>query len=324
MMVLNKIGHILKDYNDFAIVSHVSPDGDSIGSMLGLFNTLKDFGKSVDLFVDDILPEKYSFLTGFEHIKRYNTGSKYSCLIILDCGDVDRLGELKSLLNSSDIIINIDHHISNTLFGDINYVDSNASSVGEIIYQILKINGYNISKNTAMCLYTSILTDTGGFKYSNTTSMTFNIVADLINTGINFSDIYSKIYDSRTLSQTKLLGKVLSTLEIYYDNKVAVLTMPYKLLDECNAKEKDADEFINFARNIDTVEVGVFIKEVNDLKCRVSLRSKNYVDVSKIASYFSGGGHIRAAGCTIEGSISEVKNKILDAVKTVLEVKYNK
>lgn len=321
MMILNKIGHILKDYNDFAIVSHVSPDGDSIGSMLGLFNTLKDFGKSVDLFVDDILPEKYSFLTGYDNIKRYNTGSKYSCLIILDCGDVDRLGELKSLLNNSDIIINIDHHISNTLFGNINYVDSNASSVGEIIYQILKINGYNISKNTAMCLYTSILTDTGCFKYSNTTSMTFNITGDLINTGINFSDIYSRIYDAKTLSQTKLLGKVLSTLEIYYDNTVAVLTMPYKLLDECSAKENDADEFINFARNIDTVEVGVFIKEVNDLKCRVSLRSKNYVDVSKVASYFNGGGHIRAAGCTIEGSISEAKNKILDAVKAVLEVK---
>ncbi|QCX32282.1 bifunctional oligoribonuclease/PAP phosphatase NrnA [Caloramator sp. E03] len=320
-MILNKIGQVLKSYDDFAIVSHVSPDGDSIGSMLGLYNTLIESGKKVDVFVEKNLPEKYSFLPGYKNIKtECNKQSRYSCLIILDCADILRLGELKDLINNCDISINIDHHISNSLNCNINYVDSNASSTGEIIYQILKLNGYNINYDTAMCLYTSILTDTGGFKYTNTTSITFSIVGDLINTGIKFSDIYSKIYDERTMYQIKLLGKVLPTLEVHFNNKVALLTLSNEMLKECNANENDAEDFVNYARNIDTVEVGIFIKQIDDLKCRVSLRSKNYIDVSQIASKFNGGGHIKAAGCTIEGNINEVKNKVLNAIKESLEV----
>lgn len=288
-MILNNIGKVLKTYDNFAIVSHVSPDGDSLGSMLGLYNTLIDLGKKVDVYADKEIPEKYSFLPGFENIKTdFLNKNKYSCLIILDCADISRLGDLKDLLFYSDMSINIDHHISNILDCNINYVDSNASSVGEIIYQILKINGYEINYNTAVCLYTSILSDTGGFRYANTTSMTLNIAGDLINTGISYFDIYNKVFDERTINQTKLLCKVLSTLETHFDNKVAVLVLTKEMLEECNAKEKDSNDFVNYARNIDTVEVGVFIKQVEDLKFRVSLRSKKFIDVNNIAMKFNG------------------------------------
>lgn len=321
MMILNEIGKIIKEKDHFAIVSHISPDGDSLGSMLGLYSVIKTSGKNADMFIDDEIPKKYLFLPGCNEIKRTpHKDSKYSCLFVLDCGDLNRIGKLKILTDTSDIVVNIDHHISNNLFGDINFIDSNASSVGEIIYQLLKINGYDIKPDTAICLYTSILTDTGGFKYSNTTSMTFNIAGDLINTGINFSEINCMVYDIKTLPQVKLMARVTSTLDIMLDGKAAILVLTKQMLDECRAKEEDASEFVNIARDIDTVEVGILIKEMDDEEYRVSLRSKHIVDVSKIAGKFGGGGHVRAAGCTIKGSMEYVKMIVIDEIKKALEV----
>lgn len=319
-MIYLKIGEIIKSKDKFAITAHLSPDGDSIGSMLGLYNALKESGKSVDMFIDDNLPYKYSFLPGFNDIKGIeNVEGRYSCLFVLDSGDADRTGRCKELIKVSDTVVNIDHHITNNLFGDLNIVDTNSSSVGEMIYQLLKLNGFEISKNVAMCLYTSILTDTGGFKYSNTTSMTFSIAGDLINTGINFTDIYSKVYDVKTLPQVRLMSKVTSTLEMALDNKLALMSLNKEMLEECNASEEDAGEFVNIARDIDSVEVAVFIKELSNGLCRVSLRSKEYIDVRKIAEKFGGGGHIRAAGCTIKGSMTDVKNHIISEVQKAME-----
>ncbi|EYE88181.1 hypothetical protein Q428_09120 [Fervidicella metallireducens AeB] len=315
-MIQTQIGKIILDKNSFAIVSHTSPDGDSMGSMLAVYNQLLSMGKNADVFVEEDLPMKYSFLSGFGSIKKYSISNKsYECVFVLDCGDIDRLGLCKDVLNRADVVINIDHHISNTLFGHLNLVDSNASSVGEIIYQLFKVNGYHISKEIAGCLYTSIVSDTGGFKYSNTTSITLSIVGDLINTNIDFSDIYNKIFNVKTLSQIKLMSKVTSTLELHFDNRVSILILTENMLKECNANEDDASEFINIGRDIEEVEVAILIKEKNINSCRVSLRSKKYVDVAKIASMFGGGGHIRAAGCTIEGNIDDVKESLLTILK---------
>jgi bifunctional oligoribonuclease and PAP phosphatase NrnA len=319
--MLVEIGNLIKNTDNFAIVSHTSPDGDSVGSMLGLFNALKEMGKSAEMFVDDTLPQKYSYLPGYDEIKdiNYAKGS-YSCLIVLDCGDVDRLGGCRDLISKSDITINIDHHISNSLFGGLNVVDSNASSVGEMLYRLLKINGLEVSQNTSMCFYTSMLTDTGAFKYSNTTSETLSIAGDLINTGIDFSEIYNKVFDVKTINQVKLMSKVTATLETYLNDRVAVLQLTKDMLNECNAKEDDASEFINIARDIDGVEVAVFVKEVDSTKCRVSLRSRKFVDVRNVAEIFGGGGHIRASGCTVTGSIDGVTNIVIDKLKNIVGV----
>ncbi|SEF45824.1 phosphoesterase RecJ domain-containing protein [Caloramator fervidus] len=313
-MILTKIGSIIKQNDNFAIISHFSPDGDAIGSSLALYNMLIENGKSVDIYNQDEVPKRLKFLPYSNYIKNQLLDKKYECVFVLDCGDKDRIGNLVDIFNKTNLIVNIDHHISNTLFADINYVDSNASSVGEIIYNLLKINGFEISKNTAMCLYTSIVSDTGGLKYSNTTSMTLNIAGDLINTGINFTEINRILFNTMTKSQLKLLSKVISTLELYKNDSIAIMHVNKQMLEECGANEDDASDMVNYARDIDTVELGIFIKEVDTNKFKVSLRSKNKVDVRLIAEKFNGGGHVRAAGFTIEGDFETVKKNILEVV----------
>lgn len=321
-MILSKIGNIIKEKKDFAIVCHSSPDGDSLGSMLGLYNCLIEIRKNADVIVEDLIPDKYSFLPRAEEIiDSSRAKDRYDCLIVLDNGDFSRAGVSKDVIKRCDMIINIDHHLTNDLYGQINFVDTNASSVGEIIYQLLKINGFELSKNTAECLYTSIVSDTGGFKYSNTTSLTLSIAGDLINTGIDFSEIYNRIFDVKTVPQINLMSKVTSTLKTFLDDRAALLYLSKSMLDECNATEEDASDFVNFARDISGVEVGVFIKEKDSKTSRVSLRSKNFVDVRAIAEKFGGGGHLRAAGCTIEGNIQEAIKLIIAEIDLALEGK---
>ena len=319
-MIHLQIGKIIRDYNNFAIVSHTSPDGDSMGSMLSLYSILQQNNKRVDMFLDDVLPERYSFLPFSKAIQPFLESKNYDCVFALDCGDPERLGKCKEIINKAIVVVNIDHHISNYMYGTINVLDINASSAGEILYDIFMDNNYEINKDTAECLYTSILTDTGGFKYSNTTSKTFKIVGELINTGIDFPKIYSSIYDRKSIGQVKLMSRVVSTLEMALDDRVSLLSMFPSMLKESGANEEDASEFINISRDIDGVEVAVFIKEKENQSFRISLRSKNVVDVRRIAESFGGGGHTRAAGCTIDGNYDRVKTLLLDEIKKHMDV----
>lgn len=315
-----QIGKIIKENNNFAIVSHTSPDGDSMGSMLALYSVLYQNNKKADMFIDDILPKRYSFLPFSNLIKALTENKHYDCIFALDCGDPERLGKFKALINKAALVVNIDHHISNHMYGTINVLETDASSAGEILYDIFIDNNYEINRDTAACLYTSILTDTGGFKYSNTTSKTLEIAGNLINTGINFSEIYSIIYDRKSLGQVKLMSRVISTLEMAIDNRVALLSLFNDMLLECGAKEEDASEFINISRDIEGVEVAVFIKEKGNESFRISLRSKSKIDVRLIAEEFGGGGHVRAAGCTIEGDYEKVKMVLIAEIKKHMDV----
>jgi phosphoesterase RecJ-like protein len=320
-MLHTQIVDLICKEDNFAIVSHVSPDGDNVGSMLGLYNTLIDLGKNVDMFIDDPFPQAFSFLPKFNEAKHSNGFDYYSCLFILDCGDLDRLGKCRELTERCKTTINIDHHISNKAFAHINLIDTEASSTGELILQVIKCGGFKISKDIASCLYTSILTDTGGFKYSNTTPITLNAVGELIDTGIDFTEIYSSIYDRKTVGQVRLISKVASTLEIQLNSRVAVLSLSRNMLIESGALEEDSNDMINIGRDIDGVEVAIFIKEKEKDVYKISLRSKKYIDVRKIAERFGGGGHVRAAGCTIEGSLENVKKKVIDEIIKIMDVK---
>lgn len=319
-MIFSQINEIIKEGSRFAIAAHTSPDGDAIGSTLALYNGLIEIGKKADVFFEENIPLKFSFLPGIQNVKRLeNSLDRYDAVFVLDCGDQDRLGSIKKIVSKSNMIVNIDHHISNDLFGSINYVDAKASSVGEIIYQFFKINGYKVSSNTAMCIYTAIITDTGGFKYSNTTSITLSIAGELINTGINFSSINDKVFYERNLTQIKLMSLATSNLELIFNNKVAIMYVTKEMMNMVNAEDGDSSELVNIARDIEGVEVGIFIKEKDEKICRVSLRSKSYVDVRLIAEKFGGGGHIRAAGCTILGDFKFAKDEVIKAVKNYLE-----
>lgn len=315
-----QIGKIINDCNNFAIVSHTSPDGDSMGSMLALYSVLRQNNKNADMFIDDVLPKRYLFLPFSNLIKTLPENKNYDCVFALDNGDPERFGKCKDILGKAGIVANIDHHISNYKYGTVNLLETDASSVGEILYGIFTDNNYEINKDTAACLYTSILTDTGGFKYSNTTQKTLKIAGDLINTGINFTEIYSIIYDRKSLPQVKLMSRVVSTLEMALNNRVAFLSLFNDMLIECGAKEEDASEFINISRDIEGVEVAVFIKEKSHEAFRISLRSGPNVDVRLIAEKFGGGGHIRAAGCTIEGNYDKVKMVLINEIKKHMDV----
>lgn len=317
---INELEKIISQNNSFAIVSHTSPDGDSMGSILSFYNILKGLKKDVDVFVDGQAPAKFSFLKGFNEIKQIeNAKIKYDCLIVLDCGDEERLGNCSELLNKANSIINIDHHITNTKFGDINIVDDLASSVGEILYGIYKHFNYYISKNAAECLYTSIASDTGGFKFSNTTSKTLKTVADLIDIGIDFTTIYNKIFDVKTLNGIKLTTLVTSTIQLHLNGKVATMYLTKDMLNQSGATEDEAGELVNIARDIENVEVGILIKEVEEGVYKLSLRSKDYFDVKDIALKYGGGGHIKAAGCTIRNNtIEKIIKEILEDIKLKL------
>lgn len=322
-MIASKIAALLKEKQIIAIVSHVMPDGDSVGSMLALYTVLKRMGKDVDVYSSDPVPEKYAYLPGAQAIKTCcgQENKEYELLIVLDCGSMDRTGNCEWLENSSDISINIDHHGTNSLFANYNLVDTNASATGELIYQIIRLMGLDILKDEALCLYTAILTDTGSFRYSNTTSITHQIAGDLINTGIDFGAVYENVYRNYRFQDLKLLGKALNSIELYGDGKIGYMQV---LKDdmEYNGSENTSD-FIDYVRDIDSVEAAVFIKETSDGELKVSMRSKRIVDVKSICEKYGGGGHTRAAGCTVKEEIESFKERIISDIEDALKGEQN-
>lgn len=324
-MIAVDITSTLKQKNNIAIVSHMMPDGDSVGSMLALFNVLKRMGKSVDIYSSDKIPAVYSFLPNCKLIKQCNEilNKEYEVIVVLDCGSMDRTGNCSVLEKLSDICINIDHHGTNTLFADLNLVDTNASATGELIYQIIKLMGQDILEDEAICLYTAILTDTGGFRYSNTTSITHQIAGDLINTGIDFGKVYERIYKSYKYENIKVMGKVLSTIELSGDGSIAFISLLKKDLEDLVIESINTSDFIDYARDIDSVEAAAFVKEIDTDEFKVSFRSKRIIDVKKICEKYGGGGHVRAAGCTIKGDLQFIKQLVINDLKNALRDELN-
>lgn len=317
-MSIKSIIDLIKSNTSFAIVSHTSPDGDCMGSMLGLYNSLIKLSKCVDVYLNDDIPNRLSFLPGADLINKDFGNKEYDIVFALDCGDVVRLGEYaKELLASGKKVINIDHHISNEMYGDINLVKPNMSSVGEMIYNLLEEGNFPINEEVAKCIYTAIISDTGGLKYSGTTADTFIIMSKLMSKDfdIDYSKIYTKLLHETTKEKVLATAKITSNLKTYFNDKVAILYVTKGIVDEFNVDENNLGDIVNIARDIDTVEIGIFLKEKSENTYKVSLRSKEYADVRKVAEKFGGGGHIKAAGCLIEGSLNEVIEKLLFEIK---------
>lgn len=291
----------LKSAERVAIISHIYPDGDAVGSSLALYKALKSEGKTVDMFLCDGVPLIYSFLANTSEVRKIHNQEKYDVAVILDSGDIGRIGSCSSILNYSEFSINIDHHSTGTNFADINLVEPQASSTGEIIYRLIRMSGLDIDKEMAECLYVAISTDTGGFRYSNTTGIAMQVAADLINCGIDVSEISRRIFDVVSLSKVKLMGEAINSLEVY-KGRIALMYINNSRISEIKAAPEDFDGIVNIARNIDGIEAAAFLVENEPQKIKVNLRSNNSsVDVAKIAQLFSGGGHKRAAGCKFEG-----------------------
>lgn len=312
---------VLEKYNNIDIFTHIRPDGDAVGSSLALGSALQKRDKKVRVFCADQIPAKYSFLPGIEEFRDFfPEEGKKDLAFVLDCSDPDRLGGMKEKVLQFEEIINIDHHITNNRFGNINVVDPYAASTGELIYQLLQESTFELDYEISLNLYVAISSDTGSFKYENTTPQTMRIAAKLLENGINPSVVSQKLFDEYPLSTIFLLRDSLATLELNHTKEIAWMSVHENTLKKYNAQPAEMDGFVNYLKNIDTVEVGVLFYHTINEGTKVGFRSKT-IDVSQIARTFGGGGHPRAAGCTVVGKPQQVIKKVLDVINHHLEEK---
>ncbi|AND85032.1 bifunctional oligoribonuclease/PAP phosphatase NrnA [Clostridium tyrobutyricum] len=320
-MITDDILETIKKSNKFAITFHKSPDGDSIGSALALFQGLKSIGKQITLLSMEKVPEDFKFLPYSDIIDpdKFEVESDVDCVIVLDCGDKKRINANLDFDSKSYTIVNIDHHLTNEQYGDLNYVDTKAAAVSEIMYDILKKIDINIDKDMAICMYTSLITDTGSFRYSSTTEKTHNIAGNLINTGFDFSKIHRMLFENKKFEKVKLSGKAIESMKII-DESICVIYVTKAMIDEVvkDGMDIDTHDIVNIGLQIGKVEVALLLKESEE-GIKASLRSKEIVDVRKIAEKFNGGGHMRAAGLEIHGKdINEAGNLIIKEIQKEL------
>ena len=306
---LAETGDMLKAAQKLVIVSHVSPDGDTLGSSLALMHALRMLGKDVIMNVDDDISTVYSFLPGIAEYRRFAPEESLDAdlLVIIDASSADRAGNAMDVVKSP-AVLNIDHHKTNTRFADYLYLDSDAAATAEIIYSLLLEMGIKLNRDIATCIYEGIYTDTGSFKYSNTTSNTLKTAADLLNYGVNPS-LISDNMELKSRSQVEMLRKVLETLTFLKNGKIAYIEIPLELYNH----NVETDAFISYPRYVEGVEIALLFKQVEANLTRVSFRSKE-IDVAKVALSFGGGGHKKASGCSIYAPLKEAEKVILEAV----------
>lgn len=314
-MSLKKAAACVKKYKSFIISSHTSLEGDALGSELAFYALLKKLGKDAIILNEDRLPYEYEFLPLKEVIKKYRDNLKleFDCLVMLDCSDLRRPGQVYKINSGNKPVLNIDHHISNQRFGDINWVDAAASSCSEMVFRLYKALNIPFDKESALLLYVGMLTDTGSFRYVNTTSFTHQAVAELLKYGLDMSQIFKNIYENIPFEDLKLLTKILPNIKRYADNKVSWVAIRRAMLKNKKLSFDLTEHILSFARAIKDIEAAVLFKENLGVKneIRVNFRSQGNVDVNKIASFFAGGGHRTASGCTIHGELDSVIKMVL-------------
>lgn len=318
---VKEIDQILEQSETVLVASHLDPDGDALGSQLAFASYLKDLGKKVVLVRDGDIPEKYRFLDGITDIPQFEELDKTLSIdtaVILECPTPDRIGKAKTLLNENIKIINIDHHRDNDGFGYLNWFNINASSVGEMVFEYFEKKNYNLTREIAECLFVAIMTDTGRFRYRSTSGRTMEIAGKLIDAGVDPQKSCDLVYYDMKPSSMKLIGKVLNNICFKMDNRYCYITMDNKTLKETGADYSESDGLVDYTLFNRGVIVGAFIKENENGEIKVSLRSKDGINVAAIASEFGGGGHFNAAGFTLKTSLDEavdlISNKICEVI----------
>ena len=323
-MSLKNICASINKYNNFLITTHTNPEGDALGAQLGFYNLIKKLGKRGTMINADALPYGYDFLPGNKFIRRLSKGAAnidFDCFVVLDCADLKRTGEVYKLNIGNRPVLNIDHHISNRFFGDVYWVDPCASSCSEMVFKLYKQLRLPLDKDTALVLYTGIMTDTGSFRYSNTSSFTHQAVSELLKLRINVAQVYRYTYENIPLSDVKLLLQLLPGIKFHSQGKIAWFQMTQELLKGKKPDIDLADLALSFGRAIKGVEVVVLFKQIRggNKEVRINLRSQGKVDVNKIASFFGGGGHKTAAGCTLSGDILKITSRVLNKIHQSLK-----
>jgi phosphoesterase RecJ-like protein len=318
---LDEIGRVLREHERFAVLSHVRPDGDALGSQLALALSLQQLGKKVRVWNEDGMLEKYSFLPRADLLtKPPHTGEDVDVAIALDTAIQNRLGTAFAAVRSTGIWINIDHHLSNPGYGDLVYVDPTAPATGQIIFDLIKNQGFPFNREIAENLYAAISTDTGSFQYPKTSARTFEIAAELVCTGINVGRLSQQLYENYPRRRVELLRELLRTMRFERGGRVASFGLTLKTAAELQVLPEDNEGLIDHLRAIRGVIVAVFFEELADGKVRVSMRSKSdAVDVCAICQKFGGGGHTLAAGARVRGTLAEVEKNVLEEICDVVK-----
>jgi phosphoesterase RecJ-like protein len=303
------------------VAAHKDPDGDAVGSLLAMGLACIRLGKRTTLYNESPIPAVYQFLPQVGRIqRRLESPEAYDAAIVLDCGDLARIGDHWPSVRRVPVVINVDHHLSNTGFGQLQLIDRQACATAEIVLRLIKALGVPLDREIATCIYTGILTDTGSFRFANTNAAAFAIGREMTELGVDPYEVAQHVFGSYSLGRIKLLNLALNSIEISPNGRLSLMTVTRRMLEETQTQPEDADGLINYARRIEAVRVAALIQEQTNgcappdgrTRFHVSLRSDGSVDVAQLAGAFGGGGHHSAAGFQVESTLPDIKSSLID------------
>lgn len=314
--MIKEIIAAVNEGQSFLITSHIRLDGDALGSELAVYLMLRDLGKKAVVYNQDSTPEHYRFLPAAgDIVHEPGDMEQYDAAFVLDCSELTRVGDQSEKIGKIKNMINIDHHISNGGFCEIKLLDAQASSTGEMIFRLMREMNVSLTKDICTNLYAAILTDTGGFRYSNTRPDALRAAGTLIENGADPQWISENIYENDPPAKLKLMAKTLETLSFDLQTKMGSVVVTKKMLQDADASMEHTDGFVDIPRSLRGVEIAILYSELDGNSFKLSLRSKGKVNVEQLAKKFGGGGHANAAACRIDGDIESIKSKILAAIK---------
>ena len=316
-MTIDNIKEEIEKAKDIVILTHESPDGDAVGSALAMYLALKKLGKTPEIIIPEY-SNVFQFLPGAANIQKEGKQETYDLAIAVDVTGIKRLNGFANYFETAKTKIQIDHHQINDMFADYNFVDPASPACAQTLIFIIEQLGVEIDKEIGTCLLTGIITDTGGFKYEGVSAETFEFTSGLLAKGVNVSDVYKKVLQVKTKANFELRKRIMDRMEFLVDNKITYTYITLEDEKETGAQPGDHEGLVEVGRDIEGVEVSIFVREVEN-GYKVSLRSNNYVNVADVSIAFNGGGHIRAAGCNISGSLEQVKEKIISEVKKYIK-----
>ncbi len=315
--MLSQVVELIETKHKFGITTHIKPDGDGVGSSLGLCWLLRSLGKDAEVLVHGEVPVAYRTLPGADEIRDVKEiDGQYDAVFVIECSDLDRPG-ISGL--DREFTVNIDHHATSGHFGTINWIDSTASAVGEMIYNLCKAIGGRISKDIAECVYMALVTDTGSFHFSNTSDRTLKVASELVKAGAKPAKISEAVYNNYPWSRIELMRQVLGTVRRDESGRIATLRQTIEMQDIAGAVDGDNNGFVNIPLATRDVVAAVYMREVGEGQYRASLRSKGDINVAKVAEKFGGGGHRNASGLSIDGDWDEKEREIVDALRIAVD-----
>lgn len=319
---LEEAANFIRGRDDFLVVSHVQPDGDAISSTAAVGWLLNKLGKRFAMYNDGPIPSRLSYLWGSGEIATAESkvpGAKFRNVILVDCADYDRCGGAKSWFAEDAELLNIDHHSTNDGFGLVNLLQFEAAATAEILFDLIRAFNLPLDADSATAIYTGLMTDTGGFRYSNTSAHVMSIAARLLEAGADGPALAERLLERMSMEQMLIIRKSLARLTFSDDGRIGWLWVEGSDLAETGAKNEDLEGLVNFPRNVEGVEVGLLFKQLEPGSVKVSLRSAGLVNVAEVAREFGGGGHVRAAGCRLACELPEAIGQVVDAVQAALE-----